>query len=87
MVGIRDQYLSQQLQMDPDLTLKRAKIRIHQKEAISQQQDILKDKLGVPLANDLEFVRYKHPSSRGDPFIRNCTQCGKGQHSRDKCPA
>ena len=33
---IRNQHLSQQLQMDPDLTLERAEIRIHQKEAISQ---------------------------------------------------
>ena len=87
VVGIRDQHLSQQLQMDPELTLEKAKIRIRQKEAISQQQDILKDKLGVPLANDLELVRYKCLSSRGEPFVRNCTQCGKGKHSRDKCPA
>ena len=87
VVGIRDQHLSQQLQMDPELTLEKAKIRIRQKEAISQQQDILKDKLGAPLTNDLELVRYKRSSSRGEPFVRNCTRCGKGKHSRDKCPA
>ena len=38
VVGIRDQRLSQQLQMDPNLTLEQAKIRIHQKAAVSQQQ-------------------------------------------------
>ena len=33
VVGIRDEHLSQQLQMDPELTLEKAKTRIHRKEA------------------------------------------------------
>jgi len=44
VVGIRDQRLFQQLQMDPNLTLEQAKTRVCQKEAVSQQQEILKDK-------------------------------------------
>ena len=63
VVGIRDQALSQQLQMDPDLTLDKAKKRIRQKEAVRQQSDILKGKTDKPVS-DLEGVRYKHKSSK-----------------------
>jgi len=90
VVGIRDQALSQQLQMDPDLTLDKAKKRIRQKEAVRQQSDILKGKTDKPVS-DLEGVRYKHKSrkKRDQPPVthKKCTRCGKAQHPRDKCPA
>jgi len=41
VVGIRDQHLSKQLQMDPELTQEKAKTRICQKETINKQQDFL----------------------------------------------
>ena len=42
VVGIRYENLSQQLQTDSELTLDKAKKKIRQKEAVHQQQDILK---------------------------------------------
>ena len=55
-VGIRDQELSNKLQLDPDLTLEKTKKTIRQKEAVKEQRYILQ-------GNDtkepfLEEVRY-----------------------------
>ena len=51
VVGIRDENLSQQLQTDSELTLEKAKKKDHQKEAIHQQQDILKGGIHTSLVN------------------------------------
>ena len=42
MVGIRDQALSEQLQIEPDLTLIKAKQLIRQRDAVKEQQQTLK---------------------------------------------
>ena len=42
VVGIRDAALSQQLQLDPELTLEKAKKKIRQREAVGEQQRELK---------------------------------------------
>ena len=42
VVGIRDTALSTQLQLDPELTLEKAKTKIRQREAVGQQQAELK---------------------------------------------
>ena len=42
LVGIRDTALSQQLQLDAELTLKKTKKRIRQKEAVGKQQKKLR---------------------------------------------
>lgn len=42
IVGIRDESLSERLQMESDLTLEKAKKIIRQREAVQQQQGILK---------------------------------------------
>ena len=42
VVGIRDELLSEQLQIESDLTLEKAKKLVRQKEATQQQQSILK---------------------------------------------
>ena len=42
VVGIRDELLSERLQMESDLTLEKAKKLIRQSEAVQQQQGILK---------------------------------------------
>jgi len=67
IVGIRDQSLSQQLQMDPNLTLEKAKKRIRQKEVVRQQSDIFKGKADKPVS-DLEGVRYKHKFNSWDEY-------------------
>jgi len=89
VVGIRDQYLSQQLQMDPELTLEKAKTRIHQKEAVGKQKGFLNDKPEVAISSDLENIRLprrppsapKHYGQRQDSSPMNCGCCGKGKHT------
>ena len=93
VVGIRDSPLSERLQLDPDLTLEKAKKMIRQREAVHEQQEVLR---GTGEATStLEEIRsgQRYPSKRrwkkGQiPKQQNkCSRCGKGQHSRDKCPA
>ena len=97
VVGIRDDNLSQQLQMDAELTLVKAKTRIRQKETIYHQQGILKGNTDTHVANDLEEIKQtksKRPSGtkshKNDSIpgtSRKCMRCGKPKHPRDKCPA
>jgi len=54
VVDIRDQAISQQLQINP---VDKVKKRIRQKEAVQQQSDILKGKTNKA-ASDLEGIRY-----------------------------
>ena len=97
VVGIRDDNLSEQLQMDPKLTLDKAKTRIRQKEAVQHQQGILRGNTDTHGASDLEEVKqtrskspsgtksHKNDSTPGTSKI--CTRCGKAKHPHDKCPA
>ena len=100
VVGIRDAVLSQQLQLDAELTLETAKKKIRQREAVGEQSKELK---GAPEGDiSLEAVRYcKQPKGRGPnpqkdrggfkpkktAQNRTCTHCGTGSYPRDKCPA
>ena len=43
VIGIRDRTLSDRLQMEPDLTLEKAKKLIRQREAVKEQGAALKD--------------------------------------------
>jgi len=51
VVGLRDKRLSEQLQMDPDLTLERAVTRAKQSEQVKKQQEILKANFKGDIAN------------------------------------
>ena len=66
VVGIRDAALSQQLQLDAELTLEKAKTKIRQREAVREQQKALS---APPLNSaDLEQLhsrRYTTPANRG----------------------
>ena len=42
IVGIQDASLSQRLQLDPELTLEKAKKIVHQLEAVQEKQQVLK---------------------------------------------
>ena len=93
VVRIRDENLSQQLQTDAELTLDKAKKKIHQKEAVHQQHDISKGRDTHP-SSDLEGIKYKskHAGSTRKNDSTPCTskkrtRCGKTKHPRDKCPA
>ena len=97
VVGIRDDNLSQQLQMDPELTLDKVKTRIRQKEAVQHQQGILRGNTDTHVANDLEEVKLtrskrpsgtkSHKNDSAPGTSKTCTCCGKAKHPRDKCPA
>ena len=64
VVGIRDAALSQQLQLDPKLTLEKAKTRIRQQEAVGQQQKALK---APPTTNTADFERSTLVDARHRP--------------------
>ena len=99
VVGIRDAALSQQLQLDPELTIEKAKKKIRQREAVGEQQRELKG--AAEGVTSLEEVRYrrqfrgKGPNShkpgrdgKTKPTpAKTCTRCGKSWHARDRCPA
>ena len=61
VVGIRDSALSERLQMDAELTLEKAKKSIRQREAVQEQQQVLKS-VGVP--GNLEAVRSRTEPGR-----------------------
>lgn len=104
VVGIRDGALSQRLQLDPTLTLEKAKKMVRQQEAVGEQQQLLKGTAAVD-ANSLDELQPRRDrrkpwrGSRDRPRksankttnarsqSKPCQRCGRGQHSRDKCPA
>ena len=101
VVGIRDNALSQRLQLDADLTLEKAKKMVRQREAVGEQQQLLKGTVASSL-DELQPRRDRrkqgkkfHAKGRANssttaatqPQSKSCTRCGKGQHPRDKCPA
>ena len=57
VVGTKDSALSAQLQLDPELTLDKAKMRIRQREAVGQQQAELKG--DTPLSTPVDTVHSK----------------------------
>ena len=93
VVGIRDTKMSETLQMDPELTLEKAKQKIRQKDAIKEQQQIL-TKDGIKQESDLEEVHGQRRKKYGRRYsgqkvkqTGSCSRCGREQHARDKCPA
>ena len=93
VVGIRDITLSEQPQTNAELTLDKAKKIIRQREAVHQQQCLLKG--AEPQSIEaLQHGSYRgnwrqgKTKSKGPPFTgKKCTRCGKGAHPHDKCPA
>ena len=66
-VSIQDAALSQQLQLDPEQTLEKAKARIRQRKAVGQQQKALKALLTSNTADLEQFHSRRRlmPSNRG----------------------
>ena len=52
VAGIRDQALFQRMQLDPDLTLERAKTLSYQREAVREHQEILESNTKATLSVD-----------------------------------
>ena len=84
VVGIRDITLSEQLQTNAELALDKAKKIIRRREAVHQQQCLLKG--AEPQSIEaLQHGSYRgnwrqgKTKSKGQPFTRKkCTRCGKG---------
>ena len=102
VVGIRDCVLSEKLQLDDKLTLEKAKLYVRQKEAVHEQQTLIKTKEEV----SIDFLKNsrsnfaKSKSSRpyrpqgsnkfnksSQSTPQNCGRCGRGPHPRSQCPA
>ena len=99
VVGIRDVGLSEPLQLDPDLTLVKAKKVVRQKEAVKEQQL----QLGLGTKKDpIDFDEVRRalmqkgaawtPTMRGSqgtakPQNPQCKRCGHERHPAEKCPA
>ena len=66
VVGIQDETLSQKLQLDPTLTLDKAKQMIRQKEAVHEQQQALKKDVFAPAVEELKVTPKVYPNGKGD---------------------
>ena len=86
VVGIRDRSLSEHLQLDPELTLEKAKTLVRQREAVQEHQAILSGQPKHELAVD--SVEHRPPTKRNyrQPLDK-CSRCGRGPHPRPSCPA
>ena len=66
VVGIRDSALSERLQLEPELTLDKAKKLIRQRESVRTQQDILQRPLIKQESSSLDAVK-QFPTRQGRP--------------------
>lgn len=63
VVGISDMALSQQLQLDAELTLEKAKTKVRQREAVEEQQRELKgDPTSLAAFGTCRHTRRKRPT-------------------------
>ena len=93
VVGILDLKLSERLQMDPNLTLEKAKMLIRQSEAVQEHQAILQEATGTPAVEQIRHKatrRSSHPPPSRNPSLQQqtkCKRCGNKPHPLNKCPA
>ena len=98
VVGLLDCALSERLQLDPELTLEKAKRAARQKEAVQEQQQSLRSDLKVPGTTDVDVVgqqrreQVRGPNTHSTVNLPNigrtrCGNCGRGPHTRENCPA
>lgn len=90
VVSIHDGLLSEWLQLDPDLTLEKAKTLVREREAVHEQQALLRSGPKQELAVD--SVRRRPPFKNRGPnkaarkgswssdSSKQCSRCGKGAH-------
>ncbi|CAC5366075.1 unnamed protein product [Mytilus coruscus] len=81
VVGIKDSNLSLKMQLDPELTLKKATDMARQSESVKKQQAIMR--CDNPNSN-VDAVKSKFNKTK----FAGCQRCGNRQyHPREKCPA
>lgn len=82
-MGLRDKKLSEQLQIDPDLTLEKAVTKIRQSEQVKKQQDMLKNHFKAEVSSEVDAVsvsgKYRQqrakvqaPRSKEQALALNC---------------
>jgi hypothetical protein len=97
VIGIIDANLSVKMQLDPDLTLKKATDMARQSESVRKQQSLVRSDLcdstvdAVKMKTRNQRERQSMPRPK-KPFNQQkgagCRRCGHRQnHSRDNCPA
>ena len=88
---------SESLQMDPELTLEKAKKTVRQKEAVKEQQQlhVLKGNTTRPDTPNVDQVTHSKGTrtttdakwhSKGGSK-RKCKNCGNNFHPKEQCPA
>ena len=89
VVGIQNFKLSENLQMDPNLTLDKAKKLIRQSEAVHEHQAILQQAGNSAIEQIHHKKRSSHPPSRSTQAQQQtkCKRCGQKPHALNKCPA
>ena len=98
-MGIRDNALSERLQLDSNLTLEKVKKTVRQREAVhdhSQQLNPSKHepmtvdtvkKVNKPVVRPGGQSNFAYNSGRGSGDKQSCKRCGKNHGHADKCPA
>jgi len=91
VVGLQDAAIAEKLQLDPDLTLKKAITTVQQSETVKRQQATVRgENPSVDSVHCKKFCKDKKlpvPSSCA-PQNDTCTRCGKSpSHRRQHCPA
>ena len=79
MVGIRDSALSQRLQLDPDLTLEKTMRVARQREAVQEQQEILREAADSKEI-DSTVIKHKQQLQTGQSHLSRCLCCGRDHH-------
>ena len=100
VVGLKDVKLSEKLQMDPNLTLKRATDLARRSEIVKKQQDVIRQNPSTqePTQGNVDAIsrgkrQFKKPQTQKPTPQRNkkpqqsCQRCGKECHNRESCPA
>ena len=95
VVGIRDSGLSLQLQMDANLTLKKAMDMVRQNEAAKREQSLMRNlsspKAPVDFMKTRKTFKPKQKVTAKPPVrassTRKCAFCGRSAHSKAVCPA
>ena len=96
VVGIRDEKLSQKLQLDPDLTLEKAINMVRQNEAVRQQQAIIRGSSeqgidAVRSSRNSGFSRRRQRGGKRSQIQTQSSRCGRcgatPGHNRASCPA
>ncbi|XP_075550756.1 uncharacterized protein LOC142584533 [Dermacentor variabilis] len=98
VVGLLDEALWEELQMDPKLTLATALARARTSETIKQQQADLKQREGTSAETYVAAVKNKKTEQKREwnatlarrkktASVKSCTYCAGSMHPRTSCPA